>query len=249
MNNNKILVCIIIFLLIICIILLIILVRARLFFKTKLKYQKDKYEQKLKFERDKYEQQLEYSKASLDFVQDLNTDLRNILKSRADRPIENTINVNITSENQPMAEAKQEQGSKSYTNTNTGNQNQAIQGENITIRQQSQNISDKDRGEELTQEEVITLLADIKDKIADSPLSKDFQDKAIKRLDIIADDVQVKEPNKQLIASNLKQVTGVLAEASKTTAEGKKVWENVQPIILQLAGWLKVGVDFFRNLL
>ena len=232
LNDNKAFVYIIIVLLILCTILSISLVH----YIKKLEYEKYK-RKKLKLERDKYKQQLEYSKASLD-----------ILKSRAERPIENITNIYITSENQPMAEAKQEQGSKSYSiegNQNKGNQNQFIQGENITIRQQSQNISDKDRGEELTQKEVITLLADIKDKIADSPLSKDFQDKAIKRLDIIADDVQVKEPNKQLIASNLKQVTDVLAEASKTTAEGKKVWENVQPIILQLAGWLKVGVGFF----
>ncbi|GEM_PF-768429 len=231
LNDNKTFVYIIIVLLIICTILSISLVH----YIKKLEYEKYK-RKKLKLEIDKYKQQLEYSKASLD-----------ILKSRAERPIENITNIYITSENQPMAEAKQEQGSKSYTNT--GNQNQAIQGENIIVGQQSQNISDKDRREEFTQEEVVKLLADIKDKIADSPLSKDFQDKAIKRLDIIADDVQIKEPNKQLIASNLKQVTDVLAEASKTTAEGKKVWENVQPIILQLAGWLKVGVDFFRNLL
>jgi hypothetical protein len=47
-----------------------------------------------------------------------------------------------------------------------------------------------------------------------------------------------------LVAGNLKKVTETLAEASKSTEEAKKLWNNVQPILEIVGTWLGVGMKF-----
>ena len=141
-----------------------------------------------------------------------------------------------------MSEAKQEQG-KNYIIQ--GSHNQAIQGERNIVGQQIQNSSGQEK--ELTQVQVAELLAQIERMIKESALPDPVKEKATKRLDAAADEVQEKEPDKQLAAGNLKRMTETLVEVSKTTAEGKKVWQNVQPILVQLAGWFRVAVDYFLD--
>jgi hypothetical protein len=43
----------------------------------------------------------------------------------------------------------------------------------------------------------------------------------------------------------LKKVAETLAEASKSTEEAKKLWNNVKPILEIVGIWLGVGLKFF----
>ena len=144
--------------------------------------------------------------------------------------------------NEPKGEIEAMSGESIKYNLE-GNKNVAIQEGGTNYGQQIQN--NYKEGEKLTQEEVVQLLAQIKAKVQESGLSKEEQDSALMRLNLVTEDAQAKKPDKQLIASNLKQVTATLAEVSKTTEAGKKVWENVKPMLVPLAGWLKVAVEYF----
>ncbi len=144
--------------------------------------------------------------------------------------------------NEPKGEIEAMSGESIKYNLE-GNKNVAIQEGGTNYGQQIQN--NYKEGEKLTQEEVVQLLAQIKTKVQESGLSKEEQDSALMRLNLVTEDAQAKKPDKQLIASNLKQVTATLAEVSKTTEAGKKVWENVKPMLVPLAGWLKVGFEYF----
>ncbi len=169
--------------------------------------------------------------------------LMEITKLLAGRPTQSYIGVTALSKSESMSEAsRQEQGSKNYTIQ--GDNIQAVQGDKNVVWQQKQNVSAQ---EELTQEQVAELLAEIKQKISSSALPEAIQEKAIKRLDAAADEVQEKEPDRQLAAGNLKRMGETLAEASKTSEEAKKLWDNVQPILVQVAGWLRVAVDYLLD--
>jgi uncharacterized protein YjbI with pentapeptide repeats len=125
----------------------------------------------------------------------------------------------------------------------TGDNNQAVQGDNNQTTQQNQ--ADTDTREQITQAEVIKLLAELEQKIVSSELSEETKQKTLNRLVNVSDDVQEKEPDKELVKGNFKKVTETLAQASKSTEEAKKLWDNVQPILKTLAKWLGVGIQFF----
>ena len=148
--------------------------------------------------------------------------------------------------NEPKAE------SKTMTGENT--KYKIEQAKNVAINeggtingQQIQNNCDG--GKELTPDEVVKLLAQIEGKVRESALPESIKEKALKNLNSAVDEVQEKEPNQEIAIVQLKRMSHTLAEVSKTTAEGKKVWENVKPILIPLAGWLKVGIENFFNLL
>jgi uncharacterized protein YjbI with pentapeptide repeats len=125
----------------------------------------------------------------------------------------------------------------------TGDNNQAVQGDNNQTTQQNQ--ADTDTREQITQAEVIKLLAELSQKIVSSELPEETKQKILNRLVNVSDDVQEKEPDKELVTGNLKKVTETLAQASKSTEEAKKLWDNVQPILETVGKWLGVAIQFF----
>ena len=125
----------------------------------------------------------------------------------------------------------------------TGDNNQAVQGYNNQVTQQ--NRVDTNTGEEITQAKVIELLAELSQKILSSGLPEETKQKTLNRLSTVADDAKEPEPDKKLVAGNLKKVTETLTEASKSTEEAKKLWNNVQPILEIVGTWLGVGIKFF----
>jgi uncharacterized protein YjbI with pentapeptide repeats len=129
---------------------------------------------------------------------------------------------------------------KSYSIT--GDNNQAVQGYNNQVNQHNQ--ADTNTREQITKAEVIKLLAELEQKIVSSELPEETKKKTLNRLTTVSDDVQEKEPNKELVTGNLKKVTETLAQASKSTEEAKKLWDNVQPILKTIAKWLGVGIQF-----
>jgi hypothetical protein len=46
------------------------------------------------------------------------------------------------------------------------------------------------------------------------------------------------------VTGNFKKVTETLEQASKSTEEAKKLWDNVQPILKTVGKWLRVGIQF-----
>ncbi len=124
----------------------------------------------------------------------------------------------------------------------TGDNNQAVQGDNNQVTQQNQ--ADANTREQITKAEVIKLLAELEQKIVSSELPEETKKKTLNRLITVSDDVQEKEPDKELVTGNLKKVTETLAQASKSTEEAKKLWDNVRPILETVGKWLGVGIQF-----
>jgi uncharacterized protein YjbI with pentapeptide repeats len=128
----------------------------------------------------------------------------------------------------------------------TGDNNQAVQGTNNQVTQQSRVYTNA--REEITQAKVIELLAELEQKILSSELSEETKNKTLNRLSTVADDVKKEKPDKKLAAGNLKRVTETLSEASKTTEEAKKLWNNIQPILEIVGKWLGVGIKFLTGM-
>jgi truncated hemoglobin YjbI len=131
--------------------------------------------------------------------------------------------------------------SQSNTGQMAGGMQAAIGNEN----QQSMQAKSTSATKGLSQEDVVELLAEIQKVLIDSALPKEVREKVTSRLDAAIDEVQQKEPDKQLAAGNLKRMAETLENTSKTLDAGKGVWERVKPILGQLPGWLNVATGFF----
>ncbi len=172
-------------------------------------------------------------------------DLRKLVNSERrgteredERPIQHIINVNTKVENKMTKERIKYNFDK--------NKNAVVMEGGINYGQLIQNNYNKD--EKLDQDEVLKLLAQIEAKISESALAEPVKKKALKSLNSTVDEVQEEEPSADVAMTQLKRMTKTLTEAGKATAEGKKVWENVKPIVIQVAGWLKVGIESAQNL-
>lgn len=100
-------------------------------------------------------------------------------------------------------------------------------------------------GKQLTVAEVLTLLDRLREQLQASNISPAQKEKAQKYLEVVKEEVQEKEPDKEQAAKNLKKVTDVLKAANETTTEGKKLWETVRPALGQLVLWFGVARGFF----
>jgi uncharacterized protein YjbI with pentapeptide repeats len=89
---------------------------------------------------------------------------------------------------------------------------------------------------QLNQAEVVELLAQIEQLIRGAELPEADKEKSLMYLLAAKAAAQEKEPKKQLTASNLESMAETLENASKTVATGKSLWENVEPILMQLPG-------------
>ncbi len=161
-----------------------------------------------------------------------------IINKFAERPIHNIVDVNTQVENKMIKERIKYKIDRS---------------ENVAILEGGDNYgqliqNNYSKGEKLDQDEVLKLLAQIEARISDSALAEPIKKKALKSLNSTVDEVQEEEPSADVAMTQLKRMTNTLTEAGKATAEGKKVWENVKPIVIQVAGWLKVGIESAQNL-
>lgn len=98
----------------------------------------------------------------------------------------------------------------------------------------------------LTQQEVIELLAQIEQLIEEFlQLPAASKEKSLKYLGAAKEEAQANEPDKQLVAGNLKRMAESLKNANETGESTKTLWENVKPILMQLPTWLDVPKNFF----
>jgi uncharacterized protein YjbI with pentapeptide repeats len=141
-------------------------------------------------------------------------------------------NINLDQGN--FNEEIQENSLEGNSHSITENNNQATQ----------QNRTDIDRGEQITKAKVIELLAELEQKILASGLPEETKKKILNRLSTVADDIQEKELDKELVTGNLKRFTETLAQASESTKEANKLWNNVQLILKKLGTWLGVEIQF-----
>jgi len=116
---------------------------------------------------------------------------------------------------------------------------------NITQNQGDNRSGVEFAGKQLTVTEIVDLLNRLAKELQGSDLSLSHKEKAQKYLEVVKEDVQAEEPDKEQAAKNLKKVTDALKVANETTAEGKKLWETVQPILGQFVLWFGVARGFF----
>jgi len=129
--------------------------------------------------------------------------------------------------------------------SNTGQMSGGMQAAIGNNNKQSMQTQAASIEKELSQEDVVSLLAEIHKLLMDSTLPEEVKEKSNRRLGAAIDEVQQKEPDKQLAAGNLKRMAETLEETSKTLDAGKGVWGKVKPILGQLLGWLNVATGFF----
>ncbi|MBE9036429.1 hypothetical protein [aff. Roholtiella sp. LEGE 12411] len=129
--------------------------------------------------------------------------------------------------------------------SNTGQMSGGMQAAIGNNNQQNMQAQTVPAQKALTQEDVLKLLGEIQQILQGSTLPEDIKQKASNRLGAVVDEVQQKEPDKQLAAGNLKRMTETLEDASKTLNAGQGLVEKVQPILVQLLSWLNVAKSFF----
>jgi hypothetical protein len=101
------------------------------------------------------------------------------------------------------------------------------------------------QGELLPPSEVIKLLSEIETLLKVSELPIGITEKTIRYLEAAKDEIQIKEPDKQFAANNLKRVVKNLEEASETTEKWAEVLSRIKPVVVKLASGLGVSASFF----
>jgi hypothetical protein len=106
------------------------------------------------------------------------------------------------------------------------------------------NVSGSDSNA-ITQDKVHELLSRMELVIQQHELPANSKDEAIAYLGAAKKAAEKEEPNKSLMAGNLKGVQEAIKVTSETLESSKSLWKNVEPILLELSGWLGVAKDFF----
>lgn len=121
---------------------------------------------------------------------------------------------------------------------------QAIQGDN-NQQTMATTVTPSTNEKQLTQTEVIQLLAQIEALIQQAELPTDIKEESALYLGAAKKATEKEEPKKTLAAENLKSMAETLQTASKTIESSKSLWENMKPLLSQLPTWLGVATGFF----
>lgn len=111
-----------------------------------------------------------------------------------------------------------------------GNMAQSQQGNQAAIAEQA-----------LTATDVVKLLAEIETLVQQSALPEEEKGKATAYLTAAKQEVEQKEPDKELVAKNLKRASDTIKNASETVEAGKKLWETLQKMLPLIVTWLGVA--------
>jgi hypothetical protein len=133
--------------------------------------------------------------------------------------------------------------SQSITGSSVSNTQLGQAGANLY---QSQINSSAPPETQITAVQVVERLGDIKDLLLeDKNLPQPQKETAIKFLDAAKEEAKQKEPDKEMVAKNLKRTTEIIKTAGETVEASKGLWKNVQQIITPLIGWFSVAKNFF----
>ncbi len=120
----------------------------------------------------------------------------------------------------------------------------AVQGNNNKVTT-TVNVSSSANEKQLTQQEVMELLAQIERLIHQFPeLPEVTKEKSLRLLGTAKDEAEATEPDKKFAADNLKRMADTLKNVSYVTFQ-KSIWENIKLILIQLPTWLGVTETFF----
>jgi hypothetical protein len=95
--------------------------------------------------------------------------------------------------------------------------------------------------QELTTSEVVALLNQIGEFLSVANLPETAKEDAIAYLNAAKKATDKEEPKKETAAINLKEMAETLENATKTVEASKGLWDNVQPILVQIAKWLGIA--------
>jgi len=119
-----------------------------------------------------------------------------------------------------------------------------IAGQDLTANLQ-QDIEQDSAKKLLTQAEVVGLIQQWVDVLNQASLAPVTAEKAIKHLEVAAEEARAQEPDKSFAAKNLQRATALLRSANETLHEGTGLWQKIDPILTKLSPWLGVAAGFF----
>jgi hypothetical protein len=122
----------------------------------------------------------------------------------------------------------------------SGSQVQLGQAEgNLVQSQQDNQATIAEQG--LTATDIVKLFVEIETLVRQSALLDTEKGKAIAYLTAAKEEVEQTEPDKELVAKNLKRASDTIKTTSETVESGKKLWETVQKILPPVVAWLGVA--------
>lgn len=122
----------------------------------------------------------------------------------------------------------------------SGSQIQLGQAEgNLAQSQQDNQAAITEHG--ITTADIVKSFAEIEALVLQSSLPEAEKEKAIAYLIAAKEEVEQQEPDKDLVAKNLKRASNTIKTTSETVESGKKLWETVQKILPPIVTWLGVA--------
>ena len=96
--------------------------------------------------------------------------------------------------------------------------------------------------EQLSKEDILDLLTQIKTLIADSGIPSEVKIAANANLQVAQKATEQETPKKEIALATLESMAETLEEASKSVEAGKTLWNQVSPIAVKVARWLGAAV-------
>ncbi|MDJ0713883.1 MAG: DUF4062 domain-containing protein [Prochloraceae cyanobacterium] len=125
--------------------------------------------------------------------------------------------------------------------TNTGQAQAIAAGGDVNATQQMS----QGEAEELTQEQIIEILAQIKQSIENAELPKEVTTQAVKYADKASEEASEEKADKAIVVRHLERATSVIKKLDTTTGAALKLVEKLKPLVLKLTGWLGVAANHF----
>lgn len=122
----------------------------------------------------------------------------------------------------------------------SGSQVQLGQAEGNLVQSQQDNQA-AIAEQEMTATDLVKLFAEIEALVQQSSLPEAEKGKAIAYLTAAKEEVEQQEPDKELVAKNLKRASDTIKTTSETVESGKKLWETIQEILPPIVTWLGVA--------
>ncbi len=140
-----------------------------------------------------------------------------------------------------MSEASQQSVTQNI-GTNTG-QGQAIAaGGDVNATQQ---MSQGEGAEAITQEQAVEILSQIEKLIKEADLPLELTSQATKYAGKAKEEASEEKPEQSIIVRHLERATSVIKKADTTAGAAKNLVDKLKPLILKLAGWLGVAASHF----
>ena len=183
------------------------------------------YEVALKALDEKYQAKLAAKEEQITIYRQQSADMREIIAQMASRPI------NITT----IAESKAMQGQNRIAQNVS-----ASPGSNISAFQGKQNqvTQTQSTRSQFAQEEVIAMLAQLKNLIDAAEIPPEMKIEANAHLKVAQRATEQEAPKKEIALANLESMAETLKGASKTVEAGKTLWGQVAPILVKIGAWL-----------